>query len=62
MMRLPKFKEKHDWSKFDPIIKSELEKGTPIKEISKIIGIPYTTVYNHIVAKSYYWPDYRFGL
>ena len=54
MMRLPKFKEKHDWSKFDPIIKSELEKGTPIKEISKIIGIPYTTVYNHIVAKNFH--------
>ena len=53
MMRLPKFKEKHDWSKFDPIIKSELEKGTPIKEISKIIGIPYTTVYNHIVSKNF---------
>ena len=53
-MRLPKFKEKHDWSKFDPIIKSELEKGTPIKEISKIIGIPYTTVYNHTVAKNFH--------
>ncbi len=53
MMRLPKFKEKHDWSKFDPIIKSELEKGAPIKEISKIIGIPYTTVYNHIVSKNF---------
>ena len=53
MMRLPKFKEKHDWSKFDPIIKSELEKGALIKEISKIIGIPYTTVYNHIVSKNF---------
>ena len=52
-MRLPKFKEKNDWSKFDPIIKSELEKGTPIKEISKIIGIPYTTVYEYMVSKNF---------
>ena len=54
MMRLPKFKEKHDWSKFDPIIKSELEKGIPIKDVSKTIGLSYTTVYNHIVAKNFH--------
>ena len=53
MMRLPRFKEKHDWDKFDPIVKAELEKGTTIMEISKIIGIPYTTVYNHIVYMNF---------
>ena len=52
-MRLPKLKEKHDWRNLDPTIKAELNKGVSIKEISKIIGLPYTSVYNHIVSKNF---------
>lgn len=52
-MRLPRLKEKHDWSNLDPTIKAELNKGVSIKEISKIIGLPYTTVYNHIVNRNF---------
>ena len=53
-MRLPRVKEKYDWRNLDPIIKAELNKGVPIKDISKIIGLPYTTVYNHIVANNFH--------
>ena len=52
-MRLPRLKEKHDWRNLDPTIKAELNKGVSIKEISKIIGLPYTTVYNHIVNRNF---------
>ena len=52
-MRLPRLKEKHDWRNLDPTIKAELNKGVSIKEISKIIGLPYTAVYSHIVNRNF---------
>ena len=53
-MNLQRYKEKHDWKNLDPIIKAELDKGIPIKDASKTIGLSHTTVYNHIVAKNFH--------